>query len=185
MAVRINRNNYVEDYIDWDNSDSNSSYYPKYLCLLGSAFEAWEVTSPIPSRLFRGSYGFNNTLMSSSGYSELVSSNRLGINIYSINRGRSNIPTLLDSGGPWGQMDEFRGPPITGNPIGGGTGFFYSRHNGYINGLFLDWSVRKVGLKELYTLKWHKDFNTAGPWTKAGGVKPNDWPKWIRNFKDY
>ncbi len=34
----------------------------------------------------------------------------------------------------------------------------------------MDWSVRKVGLKELYTLKWHKSFNTRGPWTQAGGV---------------
>jgi hypothetical protein len=42
-----------------------------------------------------------------------------------------------------------------------------------------------VGLKELWTLKWHRSFNTAGPWTKAGGVSPEDWPEWIRPFKDY
>jgi hypothetical protein len=51
--------------------------------------------------------------------------------------------------------------------------------------LFLDWSVRKVGLKELWTLRWSPGFNTAGPWTKAGGVRPDDWPEWIRGFKDY
>jgi hypothetical protein len=22
-------------------------------------------------------------------------------------------------------------------------------------------------------------------WTKAGGVKPEDWPPWMRRFKDY
>ena len=49
----------------------------------------------------------------------------------------------------------------------------------------MDWSVRKVGVKELWTLKWDKDFDTAGPWTKAGGVKPEDWPQWMRRFKDY
>jgi hypothetical protein len=49
----------------------------------------------------------------------------------------------------------------------------------------MDWSVRKVGLKELWTLKWHRNFDTSGPWTKAGGVKPDDWPKWMRNFRDY
>jgi len=27
--------------------------------------------------------------------------------------------------------------------------------------------------------------NMAGPWTKAGGVLPSDWPVWMRNFKDY
>ena len=60
-----------------------------------------------------------------------------------------------------------------------------NRHNGAVNVLFMDWSVRKIGLKQLWTLKWHRQFNTAGPWTKAGGVRPPDWPQWMRNFKDY
>jgi prepilin-type N-terminal cleavage/methylation domain-containing protein/prepilin-type processing-associated H-X9-DG protein len=59
------------------------------------------------------------------------------------------------------------------------------RHDGGINSLFLDWSVRKVGLKELWTLKWSRDFDTAGPWTRTGGVKADDWPPWMRRFKDY
>jgi prepilin-type processing-associated H-X9-DG protein len=60
-----------------------------------------------------------------------------------------------------------------------------NRHNGGVNMLFMDWSVRKVGLKELWTLKWSPEFDTAGPWTKAGGALPEDWPKWMRGFKDY
>lgn len=60
-----------------------------------------------------------------------------------------------------------------------------NRHNGGINMLFLDISVRKVGLKELWTLKWNREFNTAGPWTKAGSVQPEDWPEWMRGFEDY
>ncbi|MHC4889363.1 MAG: hypothetical protein ACYTEO_07880, partial [Planctomycetota bacterium] len=63
--------------------------------------------------------------------------------------------------------------------------FNINRHDGYINGLFMDWSVRKIGLKELWTLKWHRKFDTAGPWTTAGGVRPSDWPEWMKNFKDY
>ncbi len=59
------------------------------------------------------------------------------------------------------------------------------RHHGGINMLFLDWSVRKVGLKELWTLKWHRQFNTSGPWTKVGGVQPEDWPAWMRRLKEY
>jgi hypothetical protein len=51
--------------------------------------------------------------------------------------------------------------------------------------LFMDWSVRKVGLKELWTLKWHTLFDTEGPWTIAGGVWQSDWPEWMRNFKDF
>jgi len=60
-----------------------------------------------------------------------------------------------------------------------------NRHNGTVNSLFLDFSARKVGLKELWTLKWHRSFNTAGPWTLAGGVQPEDWPEWMRDFRDY
>ncbi|HEW78621.1 MAG TPA: hypothetical protein ENH34_01450 [Phycisphaerales bacterium] len=59
------------------------------------------------------------------------------------------------------------------------------RHDGYVNGLFLDFSVRKIGLKQLWTLKWHRKFDTEGPWTIAGGVRPEDWPEWMRSFKDY
>jgi prepilin-type processing-associated H-X9-DG protein len=60
-----------------------------------------------------------------------------------------------------------------------------NRHDGGINVAFMDGSVRKVGLKELWTLKWHYDYNTANCWTLAGGVKPEDWPDWMRKFKEY
>jgi prepilin-type processing-associated H-X9-DG protein len=70
--------------------------------------------------------------------------------------------------------------------MGGSIGYFaINRHNEHVNGLFLDWSVRKVGIKELWTLKWHMEFNTANEWTRAGGVQPEDWPEWMRGFKDY
>jgi len=64
-------------------------------------------------------------------------------------------------------------------------GICIDRHNGGVNILFMDGSVRKVGLKELWTLEWNGDFNKTGPWTKAGGVQPHNWPEWMRKFKDY
>jgi prepilin-type N-terminal cleavage/methylation domain-containing protein len=60
-----------------------------------------------------------------------------------------------------------------------------NRHRGFTSSSFLDWSVRRVGLKELYTLQWHRTFNTRGPFTIAGGVNDDQWPEWIRPFKDY
>ena len=60
-----------------------------------------------------------------------------------------------------------------------------NRHVGFVSCSFLDFSVRDIGLKELWTLKWHKSFNTSGPFTKAGGMQPADWPHWMRRFKDY
>jgi prepilin-type N-terminal cleavage/methylation domain-containing protein len=63
--------------------------------------------------------------------------------------------------------------------------FLINRHDAGINSAFVDGSTRKVGLKELWTLKWHLWFPTNGPWTLAGGAEPSDWPHWMRNFKDY
>jgi len=60
-----------------------------------------------------------------------------------------------------------------------------NRHKGFVNAAFMDWSVRRVGLKELWTLKWHKQFDTNGPWTQAGGVQASQWPQWMQRFKDY
>jgi hypothetical protein len=63
--------------------------------------------------------------------------------------------------------------------------FCMDRHDGFIGTLFLDFSVRKVGIKELWTLKWHRGYNIAGPYTKAGGVLSSDWPDWMIRYKDY
>ena len=59
------------------------------------------------------------------------------------------------------------------------------RHNGFVNGAFVDFSSRRVGLKELWTLKWHQEFDTRGHYTKAGGMQATEWPDWMRSFKDY
>jgi len=60
-----------------------------------------------------------------------------------------------------------------------------NRHGGAQHFLFADWSARKVSIKQLWTLKWHRQFETDGPWTIAGGVQPNDWPMWLRKYRDY
>jgi prepilin-type processing-associated H-X9-DG protein len=113
-------------------------------------------------------------------------------------RGANNIPLLLDA--MWldawpRQTDE---PPPSEDWLTDRVSetqmkanenemrrFCVSRHQGYVNSLFMDWSVRRVGLKELWTLKWHRNYDTGGRWTRDGGCKRNDWPEWMRNFKDY
>jgi prepilin-type N-terminal cleavage/methylation domain-containing protein/prepilin-type processing-associated H-X9-DG protein len=146
----------------------------------GSTFEAWELTSPGPP--FRSSYGINERLF---GRRVDGSGHRIPTDIFSFT-GNANIPILLDSAHPWAMFNEAWPPMFEGfGPPFESTAFCINRHNGYVNGLFLDWSVRKIGLKELWTLKWHEEFNTAGRYTRAGGVQPENWPEWMRGFKDY
>jgi prepilin-type N-terminal cleavage/methylation domain-containing protein/prepilin-type processing-associated H-X9-DG protein len=79
----------------------------------------------------------------------------------------------------------FDGQGVTGSTYDEMRIYCIDRHGGGINLLFMDWSVRKVGLKELWTFKWHRHYDTAGPWTTAGGVTPDAWPQWMWSFKDY
>ncbi|MEN6335713.1 MAG: hypothetical protein ABFE01_15790 [Phycisphaerales bacterium] len=60
-----------------------------------------------------------------------------------------------------------------------------NRHDGAVNFFFADGFVRKVGLKELWILKWHTSYNQNGPWTIAGGARPASWPEWMRQFKNF
>jgi prepilin-type processing-associated H-X9-DG protein len=59
------------------------------------------------------------------------------------------------------------------------------RHSQGINAVFVDGSVRKVQLKELWTLKWHPQFSTSGAWTQAGGATEAHWPAWMQGFKEF
>jgi hypothetical protein len=103
--------------------------------------------------------------------------------------GADKIPLFLDA--PW--IDCFPehcdSPPEFDNmPWQQGSQmarFCKNRHEGYINCLFLDYSVRKIGLKEMWILKWHRTYRTDGPWTSCGGVVPSDWPDWMEDFENY
>jgi hypothetical protein len=102
--------------------------------------------------------------------------------------GADTIPIFLDAlrFDLWPKENQ---PPAT-NEFSAWSGNYMARccinrHNGAVGSLFMDFSARKVGLKELWKLKWHRQFNTDGPFTLAGGVQPTDWPQWIREFKDY
>lgn len=49
------------------------------------------------------------------------------------------------------------------------------RHNRGTNMLFMDGSVRHLKMKQLWTLKWHRKFNTSGGWTEPTA----NWPEWM------
>ncbi|MCH7559362.1 MAG: type II secretion system protein [Planctomycetes bacterium] len=123
-----------------------------------------------------GSYGYNGWL-AERPYRRLA--------------GRTGSPVLFDCSSasvlPMHDHDppEYEGHFERGLARGFITRVCINRHNGGNNMLFRDWSVRKIGIKENWILRWYREFNPAGPWTRAGGVQPEDWPEWMRGFKDY
>lgn len=57
------------------------------------------------------------------------------------------------------------------------------RHNGYVNGVFMDFTVREMGLKQLWQYKWHREFDLdGGPTMDYLNNYGTGWLKW---FKDY
>lgn len=106
-------------------------------------------------------------------------------------KGASVIPLLTDAQWIdfWPEPEEDP-PPYEDTRWGGShfTRFVQNRHDERQNMAFLDLSVSKVGLKQLWTFKWHTSYNTSGPWTLAGGVTTSMWEThapWMADFKDY
>jgi prepilin-type N-terminal cleavage/methylation domain-containing protein len=158
---------------------------------------------------------FNTFVMGAGGYADLREEASYGANSWLYNpalgeteiqnrpvewnwrtrdvRSADQIPVFADTmwrgGGPYDVGQRGDPPEYNGQWLGAGKEmmhFCIDRHgSGTVNHLFLDWSVRKVGLKELWKLKWHRQYNINGPWTAGGGCKPSDWPEWMRNFKEY
>jgi len=56
--------------------------------------------------------------------------------------------------------------------------FCFDRHRSGINGVFLDASARKIGLKELWRLKWHREYDLSNNWTQADAP----WPNWLQPY---
>jgi prepilin-type N-terminal cleavage/methylation domain-containing protein/prepilin-type processing-associated H-X9-DG protein len=151
--------------------------------ILGSTAAAWEYRfelGKMPKVHFVGSYGINRYVEHS-----IRDQRHLGP-VW------NSAPVLLDCIFMDAHAWPFSRPPEFEDDISGPSDMKYfciNRHDGGINGLFLDWSARKVGLKELWTLRWDVHYSArminSSPWTIAGGVQPEDWPKWMRRFKDY
>jgi len=90
-------------------------------------------------------------------------------------KGRANIPVIGDATWVGGSPDQID------SPSGGGPGdmnmFLIDRHDGGINMLFMDWSVRRVRLKCMWTLKWYRTWDTCNIWTPCGDVMDDGWPE--------
>jgi prepilin-type N-terminal cleavage/methylation domain-containing protein/prepilin-type processing-associated H-X9-DG protein len=95
-------------------------------------------------------------------------------------KGSDKIPLFGDCMWDGGTPESTDNPPVDRGVQNGTDMSIYciDRHgNGITNITFMDGSVRKVGLKELWKLKWHRKFNTS--------TKPPTWPAWMSGFKEY
>lgn len=164
----------------------------------GNTFTAWGKVPPWDSGGQRtvgyyGSYGIN-------GYVYVP----IGTDVYGKPperfwrtpnvRGASEIPMLSDCYFWCGWPDDDDTPPqYDGHQYRGDDNamnrFFLNRHNGFTSAVFMDYHVQPVGLKQLFTLNWHRSFKRNYIWTKAGGVRAEDWANygsgWLAKFKDY
>ncbi len=154
----------------------------------GTRSHAWLMFEPKPLC----SYGLNDWIMDNPAGSSGMDSLWRTSNI----RDASNIPIFLDCvwrGARPHYLDQpledgdipIRDPDNPNSNYSAMQYFCIDRHGGGVNSVFMDGSVRKVGLKELWTLRWHRYFPRNGPWTRAGGVNPSAWPLWMSGFKDY
>lgn len=174
------------------------SYYSQ-----GRTFKAWSIrrgdsTLPLsaPNReVYIGSFGINEWISNAPKHVE--SAMRLPSSYWWRTpniREAATIPLMLDA---W-CIGTFVGggvePPFFDGERGGYTmPFCITRHRANVNGLFVDSSVRKVGLKEFWIFEWHRGYNTVNPWTIAyyDGDKTachafwNTKWSWMKNFKEY
>jgi len=96
----------------------------------------------------------------------------------------SAVPLM--GGGMWegaNALDTDAPPPARGAEAGknaynsgGLSSYCLDRHRGGPNWLFVDGQVRKVGMKELWRLKWHPKWDNS---------RTHSWPEWMQGYPDY
>ena len=139
-----------------------------------------------------GSYGINGWVESpTEAMTDAVGTDPAKFWRKSTVKGGSVVPLLTDAQWIdfWPEPGE-NPPPYEDTPWGGShfTRFVQNRHDEKQNMAFLDLSVSPVGLKQLWTLKWHTSYDTGGKWTLAGGATTSMWEAsalWMAYFKDY
>jgi len=141
-------------------------------------FSAWALWLDYQKDFIYGSYGVNLWVVDRPEHNEAS----LWRHITGHKRPKI-IPVMLDAVWCEGFPQHREEPPATRYEYLAETGvymtrFCVDRHDGATQGLFFDYSARKVGLKELWELKWHRQWN-------SGNDPAPEWPEWMANFRDY
>lgn len=158
---------------------------------LGTTTSAWQAcTTGLCTISGMGSYGINRWISyPDNNYSTLRgAANYPAENYFGKvdSKNPSQIPVFLDAA--WfeaapkdtdtpSQTEDQMPPAYRGRGLNEIQRFTLNRHAGSVNAVFLDMSNSKVGLKKLWTLKWHQNFNT-----KNNQTKPNAYWHWINTI---
>jgi len=144
-------------------------------------FAAWTSWAYV---YFDGSYGINGWVCNPPQTITNIEGAPTERNWRSVNvKGAVYIPLFMDSQwvNGWPEPDdspaEFYGQTWVPGFNDNMQRYCIDRHDWSINSLFLDFSVRNVGLKQLWKLKWHRlyDINALTP----------VWPDWMKKLRDY
>lgn len=138
-----------------------------------------------------GSYGMNAWICNPPPDAPMFESHNVALNnwrTFTI-KGAGRVPLLGDEQWIDCWPDVTDAPPeFDGEPWGPYAQSMHmvriclNRHSGYVNWVFMDYSVRPVGLKELWYLPWHKryDFDLVPTNERLNAEAP-----WMRPFKSY
>lgn len=135
----------------------------------------------------KGSYGLNDWVLSA-WHGEVDPESPLNSLLWKTPyiEGADNVPLLLDSSMMYMVTPTYSNEPpayeadvVFGQGIAQGEmkRFCVNRHNGSVNILYMDFSVRNTGLKKLWELDFHRD------WNPDNDPLP-EWPEWMSDFKD-
>jgi prepilin-type processing-associated H-X9-DG protein len=156
---------------------------------LGHPNRAWGwrrdyVTPPPATELYLGSYGANSWAFQMPPGIDQRGNLKRELMWQKVNvEHASQVPLLADC--VWRQVrSEASDSPRVVAPTeyarrhGDMGAFTINRHQGAINVVFMDSSVRKVGLKEIYYLNWHKEFLSQ----RRGRFSNLRWPRWMQDL---
>ncbi len=164
----------------------------------GGKFTAWRDDFDVGTQqnpqivIYLGSYGLNQWF--TQDFDNVRDKGKNWKTIYV--KGTANVPLLADAARKgftplhWDEPPEFDGQIYGGGAPGSTENLdeirdcCLNRHHEAINVLFVDKSVRKAGLKELWELRWNRKWFTS-PLGFSDPFPPNPWPDWMKDFRDY
>jgi prepilin-type N-terminal cleavage/methylation domain-containing protein len=157
------------------------------------AFHAWDFTQGMGEVPEATAEGYE-TFFGSYGINEFIGDSKVWEQEYfwrTVNVKRpGRIPTFTDANflGHF-PRDTDEPPPYSGffDPTADNMSrVCINRHRQAVNSGFLDYSVRKVALKELWTIKWHREFRTdIGPRDDVACGSTGGWPCWMDGFRSF